>query len=91
MAYNANGGISIAEWSEVKKLVNDLSKIVNQRLDEIGADTINTLNENVNALQLAITAINSEQSIQNNRLDNIENTAANKEITPLEVQQMWGD
>ena len=30
MAYNANGSISIAEWSEVKKLVNDLSNTVNQ-------------------------------------------------------------
>lgn len=91
MAYSANGGISVAEWSEVKKLVNDLSKLVNQRLDEVGADTVNTIRKDVNALQLAITAINSEQSIQNGRLDNLENTAANKEITPLEVQQAWGD
>lgn len=91
MAYNANGNISIAEWSEVKKLVNDLSDVVNQELDKIGADTVNALRENVNALQLAITAIKSEQAIQNTRLDNIENVAANKEITPLEIQQMWGN
>lgn len=91
MAYNANGGISIAEWSEVKKLVNDLSKTVNQELDKVGVDTISTLRENVNALQLAITALKSEQAIQNTRLDNIENVAANKEITPLEIQQMWGN
>lgn len=91
MAYNANGGISIAEWAEVKRLVNDLSKIINLKLSEIDADTINTIRNNVNALQLAITAINSEQVIQNSRLDNLENTTANKEITPLEVQQMWGD
>lgn len=90
MAYNANGGISIAEWSEVKRLVNDLSKTVNQELDKVGVDTVNTLRENVNALQLAITALKSEQAIQNARLDNIENVAANKEITPLEIQQMWG-
>ena len=91
MAYNANDGISIAEWSEVKKLVNDLSKTVNQELDKVGADTVNTLHKNVNALQLAITALKSEQAIQNTRLDNIENVAANKEITPLEIQQMWGN
>lgn len=91
MAYNANDGISIAEWSEVKRLVNDLSKTVNQELDKIGTDTVNTLHENVNALQLAITALKLEQAIQNTRLDNIENVAANKEITPLEIQQMWGN
>ena len=91
MAYNANGGISIAEWSEVKKLVNDLSKTVNQELDKIGVDTVNTLRENVNALQLAITALKSEHAIQNTRLDNIEKVAANKEITSLEIQQMWGN
>lgn len=91
MAYNANGGISIAEWSEVKKLVNDLSKTVNQELDKIGVDTVNALRENVNALQLAITALKSEQAIQNTRLDNIEKVAANKEITPLDIQQMWGN
>ena len=91
MAYNANGTISIAEWSEVKKLVNDLSKTVNQEFDKVGADTLNTLHENVNALQLAITALKSEQTIQNTRLDIIENVAANKEITSLEVQQLWGN
>lgn len=91
MAYNANDGISIAEWSEVKRLVNDLSKTINQELDKIGVDTISALHKNVNALQLAITALKSEQAIQNTRLDNIENVAANKEITPLEIQQMWGD
>ena len=90
MAYNANGGISIAEWSEVKKLVNDLSNIVNQKLDELSADTVNTIRENVNALQLAITALKSDQAIQNTRLDNIENVAANKEVTFLEIQKMWG-
>ena len=91
MAYNANGGISIAEWSEVKKLVNSLSKTVNQGLDKIGADTVNVLRENVVALQLAITALKSEQAIQSTRLNNIENVAANKEITPLEIQQIWGN
>ena len=91
MAYNANGGISVAEWSEVKRLVNDLSKTVNQELDKVGTDTVNTLRENVNALQLAITALKSEQTIQNTRLDNIESIAANKEITSLEVQQLWGN
>ena len=91
MAYNANGEISIAEWSEVKKLVNSLSKTVNQELDKIGADTVNVLRENVVALQLAITALKSEQAIQNTRLNNIENVAANKGITPLEIQQIWGN
>ena len=91
MAYNANGGISIAEWSEVKKLVNSLSKTVNQELDKIGADTVSVLRENVVALQLAITALKSEQAIQNTRLNSIENVAANKEITPLEIQQIWGN
>ena len=91
MAYNASGSISIAEWSEVKKLVNDLSRTVNQELDKVGVDTISTIHEKVNAIQLAITALKSEQAIQNTRLDNIEKVAANKEITPLEVQQMWRD
>lgn len=91
MAYNANGGISVAEWSEVEKLVNSLSKTVNQELDKIGADTVSVLRENVVALQLAITALKSEQAIQNTRLNNIENVAANKEITPLEIQQIWGN
>ena len=90
MAYNANGSISIAEWSEVKKLVNDLSDTVNQELDKVGVDTISAIHEKVNAIQLAITAIKSEQAIQSTRLDNIEKAAANKEITSLEIQQMWG-
>lgn len=65
MAYSVNGGISIAEKSDVKKLHSDLSKATS-------------------ALHADITAIKSE-------LDNIEKVAANKEFTPLEIQQMWGD
>jgi hypothetical protein len=91
MAYNANDSISIAEWSEVKRLVNDLSNTVNQELDKVGVDTINTIREKVNAIQLTITALKSEEAIQNTRLDNIEKVAANKEITSLEIQQMWGN
>ena len=91
MAYNADGGITVAEWSEVKKQVNDLYKFVNQELDKIDADVINALRDSITALQFTITALKSEQDIQNTRLDNIENVAANKEITPLEVQQMWGN
>lgn len=90
MAYNANGSISIAEWSEVKKLVNDLSDTVNQELNKVGVDTISAIHDKVNAIQLAITALKSEQVIQSTRLDNIEKVAANKEITSLEIQQMWG-
>lgn len=90
MAYTANSGISIAEWAEVKKLVAELDKAVNQRLDTIGADTISTIRENISVLQLAITAINTDQAVQDRRLDSLENTAANKPLTRGEVQQMWG-
>lgn len=75
MAYNANGGISIAEKSDVNKLRSDLSKVTNAS----------------KVLHTDIAAIKSEQSIQSTRLNNLENVAANKEFTPLEIQQMWGD
>lgn len=90
MSYKASSGISIAEWHAVQKLVSELSQAVNQRLDEVGADTVKSIRENVTALQIAIAAINTAQEVQDNRLEAIENTAANKEITPLEVQQAWG-
>lgn len=90
MSYKASSGISIAEWHAVQKLVSELSQAVNQRLDEVGADTVKSIRENVTALQIAIAAINTAQEVQDNRLEAIENTAANKEITRLEVQQAWG-
>lgn len=75
MAYSVNGGISIAEKSDVKKLQSDLSKVTNAS----------------KVLHTDIAAIKSEQSIQGTRLNNIEKATANKEFTPLEIQQMWGD
>lgn len=66
MAYSANGGISLAEKSDVNKLRSDLSKVTNAS----------------GVLHTDIAAIKSE-------LDNIEKTAANKEITSLEIQQLW--
>ena len=40
---------------------------------------------------LATITLKSDKIIKNTRLDNLENVAANKEITSLEIQQMWED
>ena len=45
--------------------------------------------DSVTSLAQTVDALKSEQAIQNTRLDNIENVAANKEITSLEIQQLW--
>ena len=40
----------------VKKLVNDLSNVVNQ-IDKVGVDTISTIHEKVTLYNLPITAL----------------------------------
>lgn len=77
MAYSANGGISIAEKSDVNKLRSDLSKVTNKLRSDLSKVTNAS-----NVLHTDIAAIKSE-------LDNLEKVAANKEFTILEIRQMW--
>lgn len=100
MGYCAVGSMSPADWSEIKKLCNQVKKEFNEKLDilerqfesEIAAlDTgkIQTIINQVNALNIQMQAVISGQEIQDQRLDNLEEHCANLELTTSEVLEAY--
>ena len=100
MGHCAVGSMSSADWSEIKKLCNQVKKEFNEKLDalerqfesEIAAlDTgkIQTIINQINTLNLQMQAVISGQEIQDQRLNNLEATCANLELTTSEVLEAY--
>ena len=100
MGYCAVGSMSSADWAEIKKLCNQVKKEFNEKLDALerqlegeiaalDAGKIQTIINQVNALNIQMQSVISGQEIQNQRLDNLEATCANTEITTSEVIEAY--
>lgn len=100
MAYCALGSMSNADWAEIKKLCNQVKKEFNAKLDALeqqleseiaalDAGKIQTIINQINALSLQMQAVISGQEVQDQRLDNLEATCANLEITTSEVIEAY--
>lgn len=100
MGYCAVGSMSPADWAEIKRLCNQVKKEFNEKLDTLekqlkdeiatlDVGKIQTIINQVSALNLQLQAVMNGQSIQDQRLDNLEKTCANTEITTSEVLEAY--
>lgn len=100
MGYCTAGSMSSVDRSEIKKLCNQVKKEFNEKLDtlerqfesEIAAlDTgkIQTIINQINALNLQMQAVISGQEMHGKRLDDIEEHSANLELTTSEVLEAY--
>lgn len=100
MGYCAVGSMSPADWAEIKRLCNQVKKEFNEKLDalekqlesEIAAldvGKIQTIINQVNTLNIQMQSIISGQDIQDQRLNNLEATCANTEITTSEIIEAY--
>lgn len=100
MGYCAVGSMSPADWSEIKKLCNQLKKEFNEKLDALerqleseiatlDAGKIQTIINQINALNIQMQSVISGQAIQDQRLDNLEDKCANLELTTSEVLEAY--
>ena len=90
MGYCAVGSMSSIDWAQIKKLCKQMQDIIDQKIKDLDPGSIKVLKERVTALENAVAAIDTEQQTQNTRLDTLEETTANLEITTSEVLEMYG-
>lgn len=91
MAYCCIGNISPAEWAEIHKLCKKMQDIINQKFRDLDAGQLQIIKDRLTALENTVTAIETEQATQNNRLDILEDTAANLEVTTSEILDMYNN
>lgn len=89
MAYCCVGSMSVADWNKIKKMCSDMRKWVEEKLKDLDDGEIQVLKDKVNAIETALNGIHYEQQVQDRRLDGLEQTAANLEITVSEVKNMY--
>lgn len=90
MAYCAVGSISNADWAEIKKLCKQLRDEIDERFRQLDTESIQQLKEQVAAVEVSINALELGQSTQDGRLDKLEDTCANTELTTSEILEMYG-
>ena len=100
MGYCAVGSMSSADWAKIKKLCRQVQKEFNEKLDaleqqleseiaSLSTDKIQTIINQISALNLQVQAVVSGQEVQDQRLDSLEETCANLEITTSEVLEAY--
>lgn len=100
MAYYCVGSMSQADWEQIKKMCKAMHKEFDSKMSaleaklegeiqELNVEQIQTLKNQIQALSIQINTIISGQEIQDQRLDNLEATCANLEITSSEVLEAY--
>lgn len=89
MAYCCVGSMSAADWAEIKKLCKQMQDMIDERFKNLDTGAIKLIRERISALSNAVAAFETEQATQNARLDVIEGTCPNREITTSEVLNMY--
>lgn len=89
MAYCAIGTSDAVTWAELKKLCKQMQDMIDERFRNLDTGAIKLLSDKIAALENTVSAIQLEQITQNTRLDVLEETCANEEITTSEVLNMY--
>ena len=89
MGYCCQGSEDYVTWNELKKKCAEMSKLIDQKFKDLDDGEIKLLKTQIAAINSTIASIEQEQSIQNDRLHVLEDTAANVEITVSEIRNMY--
>jgi hypothetical protein len=100
MSYFVVGSTDLADWVRVKKLCRDMRKEFNKSLaaletkleseiKELNPEQIQTLKNQVQSLIAQMSTIISGQEVQGQRLDALEESCANSEITTSEIIEAY--
>lgn len=100
MGYCATGGMSIADWDEIKKLCASMRKDVDAKLtaleeklqaeiDNIDANQLKVIKNQLAALAETVAGFMAGQDVQDSRLDDLEAAVANVELSTSEILEIW--
>ncbi len=89
MAYCATGSISVADWNEIKKLCKQMQDLIDEKFRQLDSGAIQTLKSKMTTLETSIDAVKIQYSLMEKRLAQLEEVAANTELTTSEVLDMW--
>ena len=78
-----------AMHKEIDEKISALEAEIEAQIAELDTTRIAALEAKVQALQISVANFEASQKVQDNRLDALEATSANTEITTSEVLEAW--
>ena len=89
MGYCCQGSEEYVTWKELRKKCAEMSKLIDEKFKELDDTAIKLLRTQIATINSTISGVLQEQATQNVRLDNLEDNAANVEITVSEIRNMY--
>ena len=91
MGYLASSNVEYATIPELQALCKQMRVLIDETVSDLDTGSIQAIKDRLYALEQAIVAVDTEQLVQNSRLDTLEENAANTEITTSEIIDMYED
>lgn len=89
MGYCAVGSMSSADWNDIRKMLKKFSAEVDEKFKQLDSSQLKIIKDRITALEQSVDALQVEQDTQNARLDLIESSMFNDEITTSEIIEMY--
>lgn len=90
MGVKAWSDVANAEYTEVVMMLDSLRRTIDEKFQQLDTKSIQSIKTRLSTLEEDVRSIKATVQVQNVRLNDLEATAANTEITAAEVDEMYG-
>jgi len=89
MGYCCQGSEEYVTFKDLKKKCTEMQKMIDEKFKDLDDTSIKLLKTQIAAINGTISGILQEQETQNSRISDLEDKAANMEITVDEIKNMY--
>lgn len=90
MGVKAFSDVANAEYTEVVMMLDSLRRTIDEKFQQLDTKSIQSIKTRLSTLEGDVRSIKATVQVQNVRLNDLEATAANTEITAADVDEMYG-
>lgn len=90
MGVKAWSDVANAEYTEVVMMLDSLRRVIDEKFQQLDTKSIQNIKTRLSTLEEDVRSIKATIQVQNLRLNDLEATAANTEITAADVDEMYG-
>lgn len=90
MGVKAWSDVANAEYTEVVMMLDSLRRVIDEKFQQLDTKSIQNIKTRLSTLEEDVRSIKATVQVQNLRLNDLEATAANTEITAADVDEMYG-
>lgn len=90
MGVKAYSNVANAEYTEVVMMLDSLRLTIDEKFQQLDTKSIQNIKTRLSTLEEDVRSIKATIQAQNLRLNDLEATAANTEITAADIDEMYG-